>query len=96
MELSATMPVRSNLQILLARVNLERAQRGEPTLSLRQLSMETGVAHSVLTTLASNRNQRIDYGTIDKLLTFFNRYIIVNAGDLLVWTPTQNEGEVAP
>jgi DNA-binding Xre family transcriptional regulator len=82
------MPVHSNLQVLLAKVNVERAQRGEPTMSLRQLALEIGVAHSVLTNLAADRSGRIDYNTIDKLLTFSSRYLTVNTSDLLAWTPS--------
>ena len=81
------MPVRSHLQVLLARVNVERAQRGESTMSLRQLALQIGVAHSVLTNLAADRSRRIDYNTIDRLLNFFSRYLPVNTSDLLLWTP---------
>ncbi len=84
-----TMPVRPNLPVLLARINLERAQKGEAQLSLRQLALECDLAPSVLTTLASGKTQRIDYATINKLLSFFNRYIEVDTGDLLVWTPDE-------
>ncbi len=84
---AAPMPVRPNLPVLLARANLERAQKGEPPLSLRQLALKCGLAPSVLTTLASGKTQRIDYATINKLLSFFNCYIEVDTGDLLVWAP---------
>ncbi len=86
MDSATTMPVRPNLPVLLARTNLERAQRGEPALSLRQLALECDLAPSVLTTLASGKTQRVDFATIDKLLSYFNRYITVDTGDLLVWT----------
>ncbi len=91
MQAPCTMPVRSNLQLLVARVNVERAQRGETPLSLRQLALESGVAHSVVTNLAANRNERIDYATIDKLLTFINKYVPANTGELITWTPVEEE-----
>ncbi len=94
MSSSTLMPVRPNLPVLLARTNLERAQKGEPPLSLRQLALECGLAPSVLTTLASGKTQRVDFTTIDKLLSYFNHYIAVDAGDLLVWSPeTTHPGE---
>ncbi len=89
MEALTSMPVRSNLRLLLAHVNVERAKQGQPALSLRQLALESGIALSVLTSLAAGRSHRIDYGTIDKLLTYLNRYIDVATGDLLIWTPAE-------
>ncbi len=86
------MPVRANLHILLAKVNLERAQRGEPQLSLRQLALESAVSPSVVTTLAAGRTGRIDFDTIDKLLTFINRYIPANTNDLITWLSDQDGG----
>ena len=83
------MTVRSNLQLLLAQVNVERAKRHEHPLSLRQLAMETGIAHSVLTTLAAGRSVRIDYATIDRVLTYINRYIPADTNHLIPWTPEQ-------
>jgi transcriptional regulator with XRE-family HTH domain len=82
-----TMPVRSNLQILLAKVNLERSQRGESMLSLRQLAIEADISPSVVSNLVAGRTGRIDFETIDKLLSFINRYVPANTGDLITWTP---------
>src|SRR3712207_638192 len=93
MEALTQMPVRSNLRLLLAQANVERAKQGQAALSLRQLAIESGISLSVLTALAAGRSQRIDYGTIDKLLTYLNRYISAGTGDLLVWTPVQPPGE---
>jgi hypothetical protein len=73
------------LRLLLSRVNAERTLQGNPPLSLRRLSVETGVSLSVLASLHTGRSQRIDYNTIDHLLRYFNRYFTVNAGDLLAW-----------
>ncbi len=89
----ATMPIRPNLQLLLAQTNVERAKQGHPPLSLRQLALECDLAPSVLTTLAGGKTRRIDYDTIDKLLTFFNKYLPVTTGDLLVWQPSTVESE---
>ena len=82
------MPVHSNLPLLLAQANVERVKRGESPLSLRRLAHETGVSLSVLTALNTDRNQRIDYSTIDKLLSYFNTYCEVTTADLLSWKPT--------
>jgi hypothetical protein len=35
--------------------------------------------------LHTEKSQRIDYTTIDHLLTYFNQYFHVTAADLLVW-----------
>lgn len=85
------MPIRANLHLLLAQVNVERVKRGEPALSLRQLAIDSGIAPSVVSTLAAGKTTRIDFDTIDKLLTSFNRYLSVDAGDLLLWTHELNE-----
>src|SRR5690242_1965978 len=88
-----TMPVRSNLRLLLAQANVERARRGQPPLSLRQLALETGISASVIAALAADRSQRIDYGTIDRLLRYLNTFLAIGTGDLLVWEPEQGAHE---
>ena len=88
------MTISCHLRILLARVNVERARQGEPTLSLRRLAVESGVSLSVLTALNTGRNQRIDYATLDRLLNYFNCYFSVTINDLLAWEQTP-EGEVS-
>jgi transcriptional regulator with XRE-family HTH domain len=82
------------LRLLLARVNVERAMQGDPPLSLRRLSEESGVSLSVLAALHKGRSQRIDYNTIDHLLDYFNRYFHVTTGDLLDWERT-SEGDTS-
>jgi transcriptional regulator with XRE-family HTH domain len=77
------------LRLLLARVNLERVKQGEPALSLRRLAQESGVSLSVLAALHTGKSQRIDYATIDHLLTYFNRYLKVTTVDLLAWEQPQ-------
>ena len=87
------MTIHCKLRVMLARVNVERAQQGLPVLSLRKLADESGVSLSVLTALNTGRSHRIDYHTIDQLLIYFSRYFSVTTSDLLVWeqapaTPT--------
>ncbi len=79
------MPISCKLRLLVARVNLERAQQGESALSLRRLAAESGVSLSVLAALNTGKSQRIDYTTIDHLLAYFNTYFRVTTSDLLAW-----------
>lgn len=79
------MTISCQLRLLLARANVERAKQGQPALSLRRLAEESGVSLSVLATLHTGKSQRIDYTTIDHLLTYFNRYFQVTTDDLLTW-----------
>ncbi len=81
------MPLRSNLRLLLAQTNVKRAERNEVALSLRQLANETNISLSVLLALMHNRSKRIDYDTVDRLLSYFQQYMPVGIGDLLVWEP---------
>lgn len=85
------MSVSCHLRILLARLNVEHNRRGKPTISLRRLAEESGVSLSVLVALHTGRSQRVDYGTLDRLLTYFNRFFQVSMDDLLTWEPTQEE-----
>lgn len=77
------------LRLLLARANVERVKQGEPVLSLRCLARESGVSLSVLVALHTSKSQRIDYATIDHLLTYFNQYLKVTTVDLLTWEQPQ-------
>jgi DNA-binding Xre family transcriptional regulator len=86
-----TMPVSCHLRILLARLNVERAKQGQPAVSLRALAEESGVSLSVLVALHTGRNQRVDYSTLDRLLSYFSRFLPVTMNDLLVWEPTTGE-----
>ncbi|WP_198925133.1 hypothetical protein [Dictyobacter vulcani] len=79
------MTISCKLRLLLARANVERARLGEPALSLRRLADESRVSLSVLAALHTGKSQRIDYMTIDHLLTYFNRYFQVTTDDLLNW-----------
>jgi transcriptional regulator with XRE-family HTH domain len=77
------------LRLLLARANVERARQGQSALSLRRLADESGVSLSVLAALHTGKSQRIDYTTIDHLLTYFNHYFQVTTDDLLSWEEPQ-------
>lgn len=66
------MPVQSRVHILLAQYNLERAQRGEEPFSIKRLAEETNIAASSLQNFVRNRTTRVDFGTIYKLMKFFN------------------------
>jgi len=85
------MPVSCHLRILLARLNVERAKQQKPAISLRRLAVESGIALSVLVTLQTGKSHRIDYATIDRLLTYFNRFFPVSMNDLLVWEAVQED-----
>ena len=79
------MTVSCKLRVLLARVNVVRADQGQPPLSLRRMAEESGVSLSVLAALHTGRSQRIDYHTVDSLLRYFNSYFTVTTNDLLTW-----------
>lgn len=79
------MTISCKFRLLLARVNVERVRQGKPALSLRRLAEESGVSLSVLAALNTDKSQRIDYATIDQLLTYFSSYFAVTTNDLLTW-----------
>ena len=79
------MTISCKFRLLLARVNVERVGQGKPVLSLRRLAEESGVSLSVLAALNTGKSQRIDYDTVDQLLTYFNAYFTVTINDLLTW-----------
>lgn len=79
--------------MLHAQLNVKRAEQKKRPLSLRQLAVATGVSQSVLLTLYHDRSKRIDYETIDRLLSYFNHHITVTTNDLLVWEAGANPHE---
>lgn len=79
------MPVACHLRILLARLNVERAKQRLPALSLRRLAIESRVSLSILVALQTGQSHRVDYSTLDRLLTYFSRFFSVSMNDLLVW-----------
>lgn len=65
------MPIRCNLNVLLARENLKRAQTNEKPLTWFHIAKETGLTHSALLKLARGDSSRIDFDTIDVLMRYF-------------------------
>ncbi|HTK08058.1 MAG TPA: helix-turn-helix transcriptional regulator [Ktedonobacteraceae bacterium] len=92
------MPVSCRLRILLAQLNVERAKNRQSAISLRRLALESGVSQSVLVALHTGRSQRIDYATLDRLLSYFSRFLPVSMEDLLVWEamPEDEASEALP
>lgn len=90
------MTISCQLRLLIARVNVERARQGKPPLSLRRLAEESGVSLSVLAAMNTGRSQRIDYATIDQLLSYFSRYFVVTTSDLLTWQQRDEEDMAVP
>ena len=86
------MTITCHLRVLLAKTNVERSKSGKPALSLRSLAKESGVSLSVLASLHTGRSQRVDYTTIDRLLTYFSYYLNVSVDDLFVWEKPGKEG----
>jgi DNA-binding Xre family transcriptional regulator len=81
------MPVACQLRILLARLNLERAQRGQPAISLRRLARESSISLSTVAALNAGQSQRVDFRTLDRLLAYFSQSLDVGIDDLLIWEP---------
>ena len=73
--------VRCVLRNVMAAENVKRANDGKPVLTQAALSDATGLAPSVISKLYHNHIQRVDYGTLDKLCTYFG----IQPGALLVW-----------
>lgn len=90
------MTISCRLRVVLAQINVERAKSGQPALSLRRLAHESGVSLSVLAALNTGRSQRIDYATIDRLLTYFNRFLSVSIDDLFRWEVVPEESALPP
>ncbi|MFL5624402.1 MAG: helix-turn-helix domain-containing protein [Ktedonobacteraceae bacterium] len=85
------MTINCKFRILLAKVNVERARQGKPAVSLRRLAKESGVSLSVLASLNTGKSQRIDFTTLDRLLSYFSLYLKVTMNDLLEWENTSME-----
>jgi DNA-binding Xre family transcriptional regulator len=83
------MSVSCRLRVVLAQLNVERLRSGQSAISLRRLSQESCVSLSVLASLHTGRSQRIDYATIDRLLTYFNRFLPISMDDLFRWEADQ-------
>jgi len=74
----SSMPVKFALRKIVARENLKRAEAGFPPLTQMEIATGAGVSQSVISTLLSNRSERIDLKTINGLCGFFN----ITPGDL--------------
>lgn len=85
------MPISCRLRVILAQLNVERAKNNQPAISLRRLAQESGVSLSVLVSLHTGRSQRVDYATIDRLLSYFNRFFPICMDDLFTWEAAQEE-----
>ncbi len=93
MQQHQAMPIRSTLRLLIARENVERAASGQPPLTQHRLALDTGLPPSVINGLVTNRTQRVDYKTLDRLCAYFN----VQPGDLLTYTPEDDtDSQSAP
>ncbi|HEY1013179.1 MAG TPA: helix-turn-helix domain-containing protein [Herpetosiphonaceae bacterium] len=79
------MPIRCTLALLMARATLERRKRQLPKMTLRVLAAESGISLSALAALSANKNTRLDYATLEKVLLAFNQYFPTTIGDILVW-----------
>lgn len=84
----STMPIKSRVKVLLAERNLERARRGERSISVRGLAEATGIAHSALIKLVDNKSTRVDFETLDRLMRYFGT---TDLDDILVYTPPVDE-----
>jgi DNA-binding Xre family transcriptional regulator len=69
--LGMSMPIRCNINVLLARENLKRAELNEKPLTWFDVSKATKLTHSALLKLARGDSTRVDFETIDKLMDFF-------------------------
>jgi len=67
-----SMPIRCNLNVLLARENLKRAKVNEKPLTWFDVSKATKLTHSALLKLARGDSTRIDFDTIEKLMIYFD------------------------
>jgi DNA-binding Xre family transcriptional regulator len=81
--LTQDMSVRCTLRLLIARENVRRAEQGQPPLSQADVAAGAKLPPSVVNGLATGRQQRVDFKTIDRLCTFFK----VQPGELFIWEP---------
>jgi DNA-binding Xre family transcriptional regulator len=90
------MTISCRLRVILAQANVECAKSGQPALSLRRLAHESGISLSVLAALNTGKSQRVDYATIDRLLTYFNRFFPISMDDLFRWEVSPEESMLPP
>lgn len=75
-----TAQIKSNLPVILAKANVERAKLEKPPLTVADLSKELDCAYTTVQRLHENTAKRVDFLTIAKVCEFFGCEI----GDLLV------------
>ncbi len=78
----ASMPIRCTLRLVIARENVKRAQLGQAELTQSQVAKESGLEEAQISRLATGKQRRIDFDTLDKLC----RYFKVDPGDILQYT----------
>ncbi len=68
---------------------------GPDGVTYREISRETGLSTSILTTIAKNRVSRADLNTIDALLMFFSAKLSkhLTTQDLLEFLPKKEENQ---
>lgn len=81
-EWALNMPLRCNVAVLLAKLNLQRVEAGGKPISVRGLAQATEISHSSLVNIVHNRTTRFDLDIIEKLMRFFNTRDI---SDIFVW-----------
>lgn len=79
--------IKSDLKYFLAHHNAERIKRGERSLTIRQISEDTGLATSTLTSLTTNKAKGIQFETLSSLC----RYFKVSPHTLLKYVPDDDE-----
>ncbi len=79
--------VRSRLRALLAQRNAERAERGEPPITIRQVAEATDLSASVITGLTAKRSKGVQFETLNKLCMYFD----CTPGDILVYSPDESK-----
>jgi putative transcriptional regulator len=71
--------IRSRLKLLIYERNTARVREGRPLLTVRELAALTGLSTSVVSGLMTNRTERVDFKTLDKLCAVLD----CGPGDLL-------------
>jgi len=77
--------IRWKITEMMGKYQMETGKR----LTVAELATASGVARSSVSTAVAGHTKRIDFGTLDKLLSFFERELeeAVKVGDLLEYVP---------
>lgn len=84
--------VRSRLKVLIYERNTARVRAGESPLTVREIAALTGLSTSVVSGLMTNRTERVDFKTLDKLCAVFK----CEPGDLLERVASPEDAPDAP